>query len=212
MLNSINIEQKKVYKKNFIQAYILPCPPQIPIMKYIGTKTSSAYIYEKPATGWGDISDEVATVSGESPSVSISDNYIFIGSGRIYEKSGTSWATPQLSTLLYTNVNVSYYGTSVANTDQDFFVGGPYYDYDFSTVVNSGCVLQYDNLFEPLELNITSTSIDECSMLGDTIGVFSTLDGNRFDKHVFEFSSDGGINDVDNNAFIIVSLNINNNK
>jgi FG-GAP repeat len=99
----------------------------------VGNRTGQAYVYEKPASGWGNMvqTAELTSDKGGSfgPSVAISGNTIVVGSGTpdgeayVFVKPASGWTNMTETARLSDGVSGDYFGVSVAIEGDTIVVG-----------------------------------------------------------------------------------------
>lgn len=188
-----------------------------------GTRINSGavFVFVKPESGWSTMNETAKLIPSNltSPfdfgkSVSISGNYIVVGDpgathispinqglGYFFEKPEDGWASMTETAILRGSDISSWqkFGFSVINTESEIFIGAN--ETKLDEIVRSGSVYEYDYVFGPQDIQLSNNKIEECSNNGTFIGSFSAIDGNRYDKHTFEFINEG--NNYSNDDFLI---------
>jgi hypothetical protein len=99
----------------------------------VGSPNGQAYVYEKPANGWGNMIQTAELTSDEGgsfgPAVAISGNTIVVGSGTpngeayVFVKPVTGWTNMTETARLSDGLSGDYFGVSVAIEGDTIVVG-----------------------------------------------------------------------------------------
>jgi hypothetical protein len=184
--------------------------------------SDAAFVFVKPSSGWQSMKETASLTNSDGIygddfgiSVSIQNRYILIGAPRswfkkydggkayLFEKPAGGWRNTSETTRLYASNEQDFgeLGSAVALTGNDILVGA--WKYSSAGYADCGAMYVYDHYFGPQDMMLSNNIIKECSNIGDTIGRFSTIDGNMYDKHICSLVQGNGINDSDNGSFFI---------
>lgn len=101
----------------------------------VGNLTGQVYVYEKPASGWGNMVQTAELTSSEGlsfgPYVAISGDTVVVGSNTpngqayVFVKPAGGWANMNQTAILSDGLSGDYFGTGVAIDGNTIVVGAP---------------------------------------------------------------------------------------